>query len=89
MNRHERITAILTQGLAPSHLELRDDSHKHAGHAGAQPGGQTHYMLSVESGAFSGVGKIQRHQMIYKLLADELNSGLHALSIKAFAPGER
>ena len=87
MNRAERITAILTQELQPIHLELRDVSQKHAGHAGASPSGETHYELVIEAAIFKGMGKIQRHQAIYKLLAGEFASGLHALSIEANAPG--
>jgi BolA protein len=86
MNRIERIRAILQENLSPSRLELRDDSHKHAGHAGARPGGETHYELFIEAEAFRGKSRIARHQMIYTLLADELKSGLHALVIKASAP---
>jgi BolA family transcriptional regulator, general stress-responsive regulator len=88
MNRAERMTSVLTQQLNPSRLELADDSAKHAGHAGAQPGGETHYCLVIESSMFTGMSKVRRHQIIYQLLADEFKSGLHALSIEAVAPGE-
>lgn len=83
MNRAERIKAILTEQLQPIHLELRDDSAKHAGHAGAQPGGETHYALVIRSDTFAGLSKVQRHQMIYTLLDTEFKTGLHALSIEA------
>jgi BolA protein len=86
MNRAERITAILTQHLQPIHLEVADVSHKHAGHAGARPGGETHYDVTLVAGCFAGMGKIQRHQAVYQLLAEELRTGLHALSIQADAP---
>ena len=88
MNRAERILSILTQQLSPSQLELRDDSAKHADHAGALPGGETHYHLIVASAQFSGMNKVQRHRKIYGLLAAEFKEGLHALSIDARAPGE-
>ena len=89
VNRIERIKAILTQALSPGHLELHDDSHKHAGHAGAQPGGETHYTLVIEAAAFADKSKVVRHRMIYALLDEEFKTGLHALAIEAYAPGER
>ena len=88
MPRHARIHALLTQGLSPNQLEITDDSAKHHGHAGANPEGQTHYSVTVESERFRGLGKVQRHQLIYGLLADEFKNGLHALAITARAPGE-
>lgn len=81
MNRSERICDILTQVLAPSHLELQDDSAKHTGHTGARPEGQTHYHLIIASDKFQGRSKVQCHQMIYAALAEEFKTGLHALSI--------
>lgn len=89
MDRSERIRGIITQGLTPSYFQLTDDSAKHAGHAGARPEGQTHYSLVLESQAFAGLNQVKRHQLIYGLLEPELKSGLHALSIQAYAPGER
>lgn len=88
MNRSQRIISLLTKALQPTRLELHDDSHKHAGHSGARDGGETHYELVIASEQFNGLTKIQRHQMIYKLLDAELKNGLHALAIKAAAPGE-
>ena len=87
MNRAQRITGILTQELHPTRLELRDDSHKHAGHSGAREGFETHFDLIIEAECFRGLNKIQRHQMIYTPLAEEFKTGLHALAIKAEAPG--
>lgn len=88
MNRADRIISILTNALKPTRLSLADDSTKHAGHAGAQPGGETHYDLHIESEAFRGKSKVQRHQMIYALIDAEFKTGLHALAIQAVAPGE-
>ncbi len=88
MTRAQRIAAILTRELAPHHLQVTDDSAKHAGHAGASPAGQTHYTVTIESAAFVGKNKVQRHQMVYALLSDEFKTGLHALAIAAKAPGE-
>lgn len=88
MNRSERIISLLTQELAPTRLEVEDESGKHIGHVGARPGGETHYRVLVESAAFTGKSHVARHQMIYALLDDELKTGLHALSIQALAPGD-
>jgi len=89
MNRYERIMSLLSQEFKPTRLELRDDSQSHAGHNGARPGGETHYTLVIESAAFQGLNKIQCHQAIYRLLANEFKTGLHALSIQAFAAGKK
>jgi len=88
MDRYQRIISRLAQEFSPSLLELRDDSARHAGHAGAKAGGETHYDLVITADGFAGMGKVQRHQRIYGVLADEFKTGLHALSIKALAPGE-
>jgi len=86
MNRKNRIISILTGALKPTHLEVLDDSAKHAGHAGAKPDGETHYTVIVTSEVFQGKSKVACHRMVYALLADELKSGLHALAIEAKAP---
>lgn len=83
MNRADRIHTILSQALTPSQLEVVDDSAKHVGHAGASPAGQTHYSLKIVSRAFAGKNKVQMHQMVYALLAEEFKGGLHALAIDA------
>ncbi|MCE2926503.1 MAG: BolA family transcriptional regulator [Rickettsiales bacterium] len=82
MSRIERIKAIVTQALEPCHLEIIDESHKHAGHAGAAPGGETHYKLVISSKKLEGLTKVKAHQAIYQLLGDEFKSGLHALAIE-------
>ncbi|MBY0407285.1 MAG: BolA family transcriptional regulator [Rickettsiales bacterium] len=86
MTRHERIRALLQEKLLPNFLEIIDDSAKHHGHAGASPEGQTHYSLTIEAEAFRGLSRVQTHQMVYKLLEQEFQSGLHALAITARAP---
>jgi BolA family transcriptional regulator, general stress-responsive regulator len=82
MTRAARITALLTTALQPQLLEVIDDSAKHAGHVGAQPGGETHYRLRIQAATLSGSGKVEQHRRIYALLAPELQNGLHALSIE-------
>jgi BolA family transcriptional regulator, general stress-responsive regulator len=86
MSRADRIKDLLNEAFRPSFMELTDDSAKHAGHAGARPGGETHYTLVIESEHFRGLNRVECHRAVHKVLADELNSGLHALSIKASAP---
>jgi BolA protein len=83
--RADRIAAALRSGLAPTALEVVDESHLHAGHAGAQPGGETHYRVHVRAPAFAGRSRVDRHRMVNALLADEFAGGLHALAIRAEA----
>jgi BolA protein len=86
MSRKDRIAAILTEALRPIRLDIVDESERHAGHAGARPGGETHYRINIVSGAFAGKGRVERHRMINALLAAEFASGMHALAIAAAAP---
>ena len=78
----------LTSAFAPSRLEIEDDSARHHGHAGARPGGESHFNVVIEAQAFVGQGLVARQRMVYRALADELAGPLHALSVKALAPGE-
>jgi BolA protein len=84
----EAIQAKLTAAFQPMRLEVVDDSARHEGHAGASPGGESHFNVLIESEAFAGAAKVARQRMVYRALADELAGPLHALSIKALAPGE-
>lgn len=80
--------AKLEAALAPERLEIEDQSHLHAGHAGWRPGGETHFKIKVASARFLGKRRIERHRMVYALIADEIADGVHALQIEAAAPGE-
>jgi BolA protein len=84
----ERIVARLTEGLEPQRLDIVDESDRHAGHGGARPGGETHYRVRIVSGRFSGLGRVARHRLVYRLLPAEFADGLHALALDARAPGE-
>ncbi len=84
----EQIRAKLQTALAPIFLEVIDDSHHHAGHAGARPGGETHFTVHVVSAAFAGKSRVDRHRLINQALSAELAGGVHALAIIAKAPGE-
>lgn len=89
MNIKDRITAKLAAGLDPVRLDVEDESHLHAGHSGARAGGQTHYRIRVASARFAGKGRIERHRMVYSLLADEIAQGVHALALHTQAPDEQ
>ncbi len=78
----------LTATFDPSRLEVEDDSARHHGHAGATPGGESHFNVLIESAAFAGVSRVARQRLVYRALADELAGPVHALSVKALAPGE-
>ncbi len=84
----EAIRDKLTQAFRPSRLEVEDDSARHHGHAGARPGGESHFNVLIESEAFAGTAKVARQRMVYRALAEELAGPVHALSVKALAPGE-
>lgn len=83
MIRSDRIRDILTAAFAPSALEIADDSHKHAGHAGAKPEGETHYTVKIVSARFEGLSRVAMQREIMQALQAEFDTGLHALSIKA------
>jgi BolA protein len=84
----EKLERKLTDAFAPARLQIEDDSARHAGHAGAGRGGESHFNVVIESAAFEGVSRVQRQRMVYAALADELAGPVHALSVKAIAPGE-
>ena len=78
----------LTYALHPVALEIIDESHLHAGHAGAREGGESHFRVKIVSDAFSGHGRVARQRMVYQALAAELAGGVHALSVTAQTPDE-
>jgi BolA protein len=84
----EAIQQKLTSAFQPLRLEIEDDSDRHHGHAGANPEGESHFNVLIESAAFEGAPKVARQRMVYQVLAQELAGPLHALSVKALAPGE-
>ncbi len=84
----ESLRAKLVAALKPSRLEIDDDSARHAGHAGAGEGGETHFNIAIVSEAFVGLGRIQRQRLVHAVVAEELAGPVHALSIKAAAPGD-
>lgn len=86
-SRIHRIETKLKEALEPSQLEVIDDSAHHIGHSGASQGAG-HYTVIVESNRFSGLTPIKRHQLVYSALNDMIPNEIHALQIRAFAPGE-
>jgi BolA protein len=78
----------LDSALSPTRVELVDESEKHRGHGGYNPEGESHFSLEIESEAFAGKSRVERQRMIYKAQGDLMRERVHALSIKARAPGE-
>ncbi len=91
MKNRERIvkmTDLVTEALAPTELEVIDDSHLHVGHAGAA-GGAGHFTIKVTSDKFEGLSLVARHRLIYKVLDEMFPNDIHALSIQANTPKEK
>lgn len=91
MQIEARIREKLLRAFKPDHLVVDNDSHKHAGHAGAAGSanpGETHFTVTIVAPGFSGRSRIERHRMVHDALADELAGPVHALAVKAKAPGE-
>lgn len=86
-HRVERIRAALETSLAPTLLEISDDSHLHAGHAGAASGGG-HYSVKIVSERFHGLRLVMRHRLVYDAVADMMRAEIHALAITALTPSE-
>ena len=84
----ETIRRKLTERLVPTRLEIVDESHRHAGHAGARPEGETHFAVTIVAAAFAGINRVARQRLVYGILADELASRVHALSLTTLAPDQ-
>jgi BolA protein len=80
--------ARLNSALSPARIELTDDSEAHRGHGGYNPSGESHFSLRIQSAAFAGKNRVERQRMIYAALGDLMRERVHALSIRATAPGE-
>jgi BolA protein len=88
MTLEMRMRAKLMTGLKPVRLDLVNESHLHEGHHSSPGGGESHFRLLIVSQAFAGKSRLERHRLINELLSSELKDGVHALAIKAHAPGE-
>ena len=83
------ITRRLTESLGPTHLQVIDDSEKHRGHGGYNPnGGESHFTVEIESPVFAGLSRVARQRAVNRALGDLLVERVHALAIRATAPGE-
>ena len=88
MNASERIRRRLQDAFKPSRLEVHDESARHAGHAGARAGGETHFRVTIVSQTFAGRSRLERHRLVHAALDEELRGGVHALALTALVPGE-
>jgi BolA protein len=92
LSRGERLHALLTQAFAPTVLQIQDDSARHAGHSGAQPGGQSHYTVLMVSAGFQGLNRVARSRAVHTALASEFGpaeqGGMHALALTLRTPEE-
>ena len=88
MRVEDEIRRKLKQAFAPQALEVVNDSHRHAGHAGSPGTGESHFTIKVVSPVFEGKSRVERHRMVNQVLADELAGKIHALAVSALTPAE-
>lgn len=88
MTRVEKIRSALQAAFAPTHLLIEDESYLHAGHAGAATG-LGHFKVEIVSSAFAGLPALARHRQVYAALGALMETDIHALSLRALAPGEK
>lgn len=88
MSVADSIRTKLTRAFAPQEIEVVDDSARHAGHSGSQPGGETHFSVRIVSAAFDGVSRVERQRRVYAALAEEMKGRVHALSLTTLTPAE-
>lgn len=88
MSAEARMREKLMNALDPTRLDVVNESHMHAGHAGSPGTGESHFRVLVVSAKFAGKSRVERHRMVNAALAAELRDGVHALAVKAYAPGE-
>ena len=88
MSLQSRMREKLMVSLEPTRLDVVNESHQHAGHASSPGTGESHFRVLIVSKDFAGKSRVERHRMVNDLLRDELRDGVHALAIKALAPGE-
>ncbi len=84
----DKIREKLTQALGPRVLEIVDESEQHQGHAGARPGGESHFRVKIVSEAFEGLGRVERQRLVNRALAQELSGPVHALAMETRTPAE-
>jgi len=84
----DTIRRKLTERFAPARLDIVDESHCHAGHAGARPEGETHFAVTIVSAVFAGQNRVARQRLVYQTLAEELKGRVHALALTTLTPDE-
>lgn len=89
MKKADLIKSRLEKALNPQHLEIINESGRHSGHAGDDGSGESHFKLIVVSSHFENMSRVDRHRHIHRLLGEDLNNAIHALSITALTPAER
>lgn len=85
---HEQLRRLLTAAFSPVHLEIIDDSHRHEGHAGSRPEGETHFRVVMVSEQFAGESRVARQRTVYAALQQLLATRIHALQLALFTPEE-
>ena len=88
MRMEEIIRRKLEAAFGPEQLLIEDESDQHAGHAGARPGGETHFRVSLVSSVFKGLSRVERQRRVYEVLADEMKDRVHALALSVKSPDE-
>lgn len=88
MSIEETIREKLTEAFSPLRLDVVNDSHRHAGHAGSPGTGESHFRVTIDSAKFAGLSRVERHRLVNQALAAELSGPVHALAIKALAPDD-
>ncbi len=88
MSVSETMRRKLTEAFQPMRLEIVDDSHRHAGHAGARAGGESHFTVEIVAAVFAGKSRLERQRLVYGALAEELREQVHALALRTAAPDE-
>lgn len=88
MTVQDTLRAKLAAALEPTRLEIVDESHLHAGHAGARPEGETHFRIEIVSAAFAGQSRVARQRLVYGIVAEELRTRVHALALSTRTPQE-
>ncbi len=82
------IETKLTEALSPTRLDVVDESYKHAGHAGANPEGESHFNVKIVSQTFDGKSRVERQRLVYKAISEEISQKIHALSLQTLTPSE-
>jgi BolA protein len=88
MDYQTRMRTKLTDALAPQRLSIKDVSHRHEGHGGHRPGGETHFDVEIVSERFQGLSRVARQRLVYDLLRDEMAERVHALALRTLTPEE-